>query len=63
MPRKLGRTFVTYAAIGLVPVIVLGIVLAVDYGSVARQRGIAEAARKHCSLPRRPWSRSSTDAP
>jgi diguanylate cyclase (GGDEF)-like protein len=41
-PRTLGRMFVSYAAIGLVPVLALGLVLAASYRSVARQRGVAE---------------------
>jgi diguanylate cyclase (GGDEF)-like protein len=40
--RSTGRLFLTFAAIGLVPVIVLGLVLAATYRDEARRRGLAE---------------------
>jgi diguanylate cyclase len=40
--RSMVRLLATYAAISLVPIIVLGLVLAWSYGSEARQRGVAE---------------------
>jgi hypothetical protein len=41
-PRSLGRLFVTYAAISVIPVLVLGLVMAWSYRGEARQRGLAE---------------------
>jgi len=41
-PRSMGRLFAIYAAITLVPVLVLGIVLAASLRGEARQRGLAE---------------------
>lgn len=41
-PKALGWTFAGYAALVLVPVLVLGAGFAASYGSVARQRGVAE---------------------
>src|SRR6478752_7152617 len=41
-PRATFRLFVVSAALSLVPVVVLGLVMASSYGSEARQRGIAE---------------------
>ncbi|MDQ1501292.1 MAG: diguanylate cyclase [Actinomycetota bacterium] len=40
--RSVGRLFAPYAAISLVPVILLGVGLGVSYGHDARQRGLAE---------------------
>ena len=39
--RSLGRLFATHAAITLIPVLILGLVLAAGYRSEARQRGLA----------------------
>jgi diguanylate cyclase len=41
-PVSLGRLYATYAAISLVPVVLLGIVLAWSYGGEAQRRGLAE---------------------
>jgi diguanylate cyclase len=41
-PRSMGRLFAFYAAISLVPVLVLGIVLAASLRAEARQRGLTE---------------------
>ncbi|MEP7115468.1 MAG: bifunctional diguanylate cyclase/phosphodiesterase, partial [Ilumatobacteraceae bacterium] len=41
-PRSIGGLFVIYAAISLVPVLILGATLAVSYRSEARHRGLAE---------------------
>jgi diguanylate cyclase (GGDEF)-like protein len=41
-PKALGRTLAAYAALVLVPILVLGAVTAADYRSAARQRGVAE---------------------
>lgn len=41
-PKALGRKLAVYAAMALVPVLVLGLVTAADYRSAARQRGVAE---------------------
>lgn len=40
--RSAARMFATYAAISLIPVLVLGFVLSASYRSEARQRGVAE---------------------
>lgn len=40
-PRSATRLFATYAAISLVPVLVLGVALAASYRTEARQRGVA----------------------
>src|SRR2546430_13007969 len=48
-PRSTVRLFVAFAAITLVPVFVLGAVLAASYRSEARRRGIAEG-RSEASL-------------
>jgi diguanylate cyclase len=40
--RSAGRLFVTYGAITLIPVLLLGFVLAISYRSEADQRGVAE---------------------
>ena len=41
-PHSLGRRLAAYALMGLVPVLVLGVVLAGNYRSLARERGVAE---------------------
>ncbi len=41
-PRALGRTLAAYAALALVPVLVLGVVTSADYRNAARERGVAE---------------------
>lgn len=41
-PRSTGRLFAIYAAISLLPVLVLGIVLAASLGGEARERGLSE---------------------
>lgn len=41
-PRSLGRRFALYGVLGLLPILVLGVALAGNYRSVARERGIAE---------------------
>ena len=41
-PKALGRTLAAYAAMVLVPILVLGVVTAADYRSAARRRGVAE---------------------
>jgi diguanylate cyclase (GGDEF)-like protein len=42
LPRATFRLFVVSAALSLVPVVILGLVMASSYGSEARRRGIAE---------------------
>ena len=41
-PRATFRLFVVSATLSLIPVVVLGLVMAGSYGSEARRRGIAE---------------------
>jgi diguanylate cyclase (GGDEF)-like protein len=41
-PRSLGRRLAVYAAMGLVPVLVLDLALGANYRSLARERGVAE---------------------
>jgi diguanylate cyclase (GGDEF)-like protein len=42
-PHSAGRMFAVFAAVGLVPVVLLGLVLAHSYRSEANRRGLAEA--------------------
>jgi diguanylate cyclase (GGDEF)-like protein len=44
LPRSMVRPFITYAAITLVPVLLLGVALAASYRAEARRRGLAEAS-------------------
>ena len=51
-PRSMVRLFAVYAVISLVPVLVLGLVLASSYRHEAKRRGLAEGRSEAALLAR-----------